>query len=288
MSSAQGLKNGAKIKKSCACRDAGHESCGQHSPFLLSSGHDDRDHRTRAERTKAKRLGRADHCSRRRRDLPVPARARQRHSGRLAVVCIDRLSAGVLDHDRRQGRHVCQHFCGDGRDPRNQRMACGASGSPSAGTNDRRWNVEAGGVHPAARSARDPARSTGPVRVRRARCGRARRADRRDRSRQLEHLPAVALSRALRRRRSALRQGHRLLSVRAARLYRDQELDAARDRRERAVRGNDLLGARRHRVRRSPPIDVADSDCARFGAGRSAVRGEGLVLWSRPLSPPLR
>src|SRR4051795_11588904 len=40
-------------------------SCGQRSPFLLSSGDDDRDHRTRAERTKAERLGRVDRCGRR-------------------------------------------------------------------------------------------------------------------------------------------------------------------------------------------------------------------------------
>ena len=108
------------------------------------------------------------------------------------------------------------------------------------------------------------------------------------RSRQLEYLPAVSLPRALRRRRSALQQGHRLLSLFAARLYRDQELDAARNRPERAVRRSDLLGARRHRIQCSQPINLADDDRTWLGAAGSSVRGEGLVLWSRPLSAALR
>ena len=65
------------------------ESSGKRPSFLLSSGHDDRDHRTRADSTKAKRPGRVDRCSHRRRDLPDPAQARERRSGRLAVVFLD-------------------------------------------------------------------------------------------------------------------------------------------------------------------------------------------------------
>ena len=202
-------------------------SCGQRSPFLLSSGHDDRDHRTRAERTKAKRLGRLDHCSRRRRDLPDPARTCERCSGRLAVVFRDRLSAGVLDDDRRQGRHLRHHFCGDRHDPRDQRIACVAAGPACAGTGDRRGDFEAGGVCDAARPAGVHARSTDPAAACRAGCDRARSAGRRDGSRQLGRVPAVRLSGAVWPERSAVRQGHRLLSLLPSRLCRPQELDAA-------------------------------------------------------------
>src|SRR5262245_38824437 len=70
----------------------------------------------------------------------------------------------------------------------------------------------------------------------------------------------------------------------ALRVCRHQELDAAHALTECALRGSDLLGPRPHRVRRPAPVDVADSDHSRLGATRLFLRGEGLVLRSRPLS----
>ena len=140
------------------------------------------------------------------------------------------------------------------------RFARGAAGGSRA--------VEGRGYHAIARSVRAHARSTDRAAVYRARCGLARRAGRRGRNRQLGHLPAVSVSRAIWRKRPALQQGHRLLSLLATGLYRDQELDAVHHCTERAVCGSDLLGARRHRIRRLPPINVADGDRARLGAVR--------------------
>jgi uncharacterized protein len=43
-----------------------------------------------------------------------------------------------------------------------------------------------------------------------------------------------------------------------------------------------------HPVRRSAPVHVADSDHPRLDAARFLLRGESLVLWSRPLSAALQ
>ena len=122
-------------------------------------------------------------------------------------------------------------FHGDRRHPLAERIACGALCRAAAGTERSPLRPGACGRYVAARSVGVPARSTAVARACRAQRGCARSARRRGRSRQLGHLPAVSLSGAIRRRRSALRQGHRLLSLFPARLYRDQELDAADDRR---------------------------------------------------------
>src|SRR6266545_348289 len=73
----------------------------------------------------------------------------------------------------------------------------------------------------------------------------------------------------------------------AARVCRHQELDAAHALAERALRRSDLLDPWPHRVQRPTPVDVANSDRPRLGATRLLLRGEGLVLRSRPLSAAL-
>src|ERR1700704_662379 len=166
-------------------------------------------------------------------------------------------------------------------------MARGAFCAAAADAICRRLDVATYRQYAAARSVRARARSTALGPGYRRRCGLARAACRRGRRRQLGHLPAHSLSGAIWRRRSALQQGHRLLSLLTARLYSHQELDAAHARFERAFRRNDLLGARRDRIRRAAPINVADSDRSRLSIARSFLRGEGLVLWSRPLSAAL-
>src|SRR5262249_3717086 len=82
-------------------------------------------------------------------------------------------------------------------------------------------------------------------------------------------------------------QRHRLLSLCAARICRHQELDARHALAERALRWSDLLGPRPHRVRRPTLVDVANNDRSRLGATRLFLRGQGLVLRSRPLSAAL-
>src|SRR5262249_60444884 len=99
--------------------------------------------------------------------------------------------------------------------------------------------------------------------------------------------PEVPLSSALWRKWPSLRQGHRVLSLCAARVCRHQELGAAHALAECALRRSDLLGPRPHRVRCPAPVDVANSDRSRFGAAWLLLRGEGLVLRSRPLSAAL-
>ncbi len=139
----------------------------------------------------------------------------------------------------------------------------------------------------AARFACADARSTALAQGYRRRCRCSRAVDRRRRGRQLEPVPAVSLSDAVRRRRSALQQGHRLLSVFATHLHPHQELDDADARCGRAVRRSGLLATRRYRIRRSPSISVADRDRPWFSIARSVLRGEGLVLCSRSLSVAL-
>jgi len=118
-------------------RNPHHESSGKRPSFPLSSNDDDRDHRTRAEGTKAKRRGRAHHCGLRRRDLPDPANARDRLPRRLAVVFLDRLSAGFFDQHRRQSHGVFRRFDGDRRHPLAERIARGAF-CPTAADTSRR------------------------------------------------------------------------------------------------------------------------------------------------------
>src|SRR3982075_1781035 len=268
-------------------RNPDHESSGTRPSFPLSTNHDDRDYRTRTEGTKAKRRGQAHHCGLRRRDFPDPAGARERLPDRLAVVFLDRLSGGFSDQHSAQSRGFFRLFDGDRRHTLAERVARGAFCPAAAGTSGRRLRVEPGGQYAAARSVHPHARSTAVAPGYRGRCRFARSAGRRGRSRQLGHLPAVSLSGAIWRRRSALQQGHRLLSLLTARLYPHQELDASHARLDRAFRRNDLLGARRDRIRRAAPINVADSDRSRLSIARSFLRGEGLVLWSRPLSAAL-
>ena len=106
----------------------------QRPVFLLSSHHDDRDYRTRTEGTRAKRRGWVHHCGRRRRDLPDPARVRQRLTGRLAVVFLDRLCSGFFDDDRRQSRRLFFRVDGDRRHPLSERTACAAFFPAAAAT----------------------------------------------------------------------------------------------------------------------------------------------------------
>src|ERR1019366_10824158 len=109
---------------SALTRSPDHESGGKRPSFPLSSNHDDRNHRTWAEGTKAKRLGQAHCCGLRRRDLPDPARAHERLPGRLAVVFLDRLSTGVFDQHRRQSLGVFRRFDGNCRHTLAERIAC--------------------------------------------------------------------------------------------------------------------------------------------------------------------
>ena len=106
----------------------------QRPVFLLSSHHDDRDYRTRTEGARAKRRGWVHHCGRRRRDLPDPARVRQRLTGRLAVVFLDRLCCRFSDDDRRQSRRLFFRVDGDRRHPLSERTACAAFFPAAAAT----------------------------------------------------------------------------------------------------------------------------------------------------------
>ena len=115
---------------------------------------------------------------------------------------------------RRQSRRLFRRLDGDRHHPLAERMARGAFCPAAADTSCRRLRVETRGQCAAARSVRAHARSTAVAPGYRGRCRFARSAGRRGRSRQLGRLPAVSLSRALWRRRSALQQGHRLLSLR--------------------------------------------------------------------------
>jgi len=204
-----------------------YESSGERSSFRLSSNDDDRDQRTRAEGTKATRRGQAHRCGRRHRDLPDPARSRERLPGRLAVVFLDRLFAGFPGQHWRQGRGLFRRFHGDRRHPLAERIVRGAIFPAAIDPDCYRLRVEPSGPR-AARPALAHTRSTAVARPCRGRRRCARRAGRSERGRQLERPAAISLSRAIWRGRSALQQGHRLLSVLATRLYRDQKLDAAR------------------------------------------------------------
>ena len=72
---------------------------------------------------------------------------------------------------------------------------------------------------------------------------------RRRRNLELGHGASLPPTGALWRARSDLRQGHRLLSLLAARLYCAQELAASAGLLQRGIRRRNLLGARRHHSR---------------------------------------
>ncbi len=188
--------------------------------------------------------------------------ARERLPGRLAVVFINQLPAGLLDNDRCQRHRLFCRFDGDCHHPLAERMARGAFCPTAADTSSCCLRVEPYGQCAAARSVHAHARSAAVAPGHRRRCRLFRSAGGSGRSRQLGRIPEVFLSRTLWCRRPALQQGHQFLSLRTACLHRHQDLDAAHRRSERAFRRNDLLGARRHPIRYSPPIDVADSNCS--------------------------
>ena len=221
-------------------------------------------------------------------DLPDPTGAHGRLPGRLAVVFRDRLFGRLLDDHRRRSRSILRRLRGDRHHPVGERVARVPLRPVAVDAASRRLRVETHGRCDVARPVGIHAPSAAVAPRHRRRRWPPRCACRLGRGQQLGRLPAVPLSGALWRERPALRQGHRLLSLFAARLCRHQELDAAHALPERALRRSDLLGARRHRVRRPAPVDVADSDRPRLGAARLLLRGEGLVLRSRPLSAALR
>src|SRR5262249_61055616 len=98
---------------------------------------------------------------------------------------------------------------------------------------------------------------------------------------------AIRLSGAVWTEGPAVRQGHRLLSLLPSRLCRAQKLAAADARVELSRRRGGLLGARRNRIRRAAPVDLGRGHRPRLGPAGALFRGEGLVLWSRPLSAAL-
>src|SRR5260370_35872506 len=173
-------------------RNPHHESSGKRPSFPLSSNDDDRDHRTRAEVTKAKRRGRAHHCGLRRRDLPDTATARDRLPRRLAVVFLDRLSAGFFDQHRRQSHGVFRRFDGDRRHPLAERIAPGAF-CPTAAATTRRLRVATPAPCAADRFLHADTRSTAAAAGYRGRRSCACSTRPRGRSRQLGRLPPVSL-----------------------------------------------------------------------------------------------
>src|ERR1700732_3946072 len=105
------------------------------------------------------------------------------------------------DRDRRTGTEATKAKC---RHTLAERIACCAFCPAAADTSVRRLRVEPDGQYVVARSVRAYARSTAVVPGCRGRCRFTGSAGRRGRSRQLGHLPAVSLSCAIWRRRSAL------------------------------------------------------------------------------------
>jgi hypothetical protein len=95
----------------------------EHLSLLLSSSHDDRDHRAQAAGAVARRRGGAHHRCHRPLDLPDPARAHGRFPGRLAVGFLGRLFGRLLDDHRRRSRSLLRRFRGDRYHPMGERIA---------------------------------------------------------------------------------------------------------------------------------------------------------------------
>ena len=130
------------------------------------------------------------------------------------------------------------------------------------------------------------ARPVAPSRRRHSRLSRP--ADRLHRALELGRRASLPPPGALRRERSGVRQGHRLLSLLAAGLCRAQELAAAARGLQRGNRRRRVLGARRHRARQAAATAVAQRPHPCLGAARPLLRGEGLVLRPRPLPAALQ
>ena len=179
----------------------------------------------------------------RRLDLPDPAGAHGRLPGRLAVVFRDRLFERLLDDHHRRSRSILRRLRGDRHHPVGEWIARVPLRPVTVDAASRRLRVETHRRCDLARRVGIHAPSAAVARRNRRRRRFPRRACRLGRGPQLGRLPAVPLSGALWRKRPTLRQGHRLLSLCAARLCRHQELDASHALPERALRRSDLLGA---------------------------------------------
>ena len=225
-----------------------------------------------------------------RRRWPDRARTGGDRPGRLAVVFVDRLCRRLLDdhhHPRRRlprrSRSLGRCILSFGRTGTPLRRAAGGlatTGSCPAFPGTGLANpIRASRLRHVARPVAPSSRRHG--------CP-SRPADRLHRALELGRRASLPLPGALRRERSGVRQGHRLLSLLAAGLCRAQELAAAARGLQRGNRRCRILGARRHRARQAAATAVAQRPHPCLGAARPLLRGEGLVLRPRSLPAALQ
>ncbi len=224
---------------------------------------------------------------RERRPWPGRARPRRRRPGRLAVVFVDRLCRRFLDDLHyphrplsRRVRRLDRCALAFGRlgaafRPRPGGLADARALSPGWATN----------LAPASRT-RDLTRTVAPSHRRHGRP--ARPGDRRHRALELGRGASFPLPGALWRERSGVRQGHRLLSLFTAGLYRAQELAAAAAVLRHSSHRRGVLGAWRHRARPAAATPVSRRPRPWLGAARPVLRGQGRVLRSRSLPAALQ